>query len=226
MTRRILWSLAAIFSPLTALAADSPPLPRFAGEVLVIGETPFLQAVAAGQSVRVRFPVGELDIEAADVSQVRTELTTRCRKLSEALCAKYRGRLRLEGEIIDGTVEVRLVGLPKWKQRKLSIAGRVTVPRWAPLAVQIGFGDVDIAAGENGLVVAMGIGDLTIRVPAEAVGTVRMATRIGDASLRGERVYEGKRRRLLGATLDWRDGPGSAEVAAQLKIGDATVVLE
>jgi hypothetical protein len=225
MTRRILWSLAAAILPLTALAA-APPLPRFAGEVWVIGESPFLQPVAAGQSVRVRFPVGELEIDSADVSEVRTELTTDCRELSEALCAKYRDRLRLEGEVIDGIVEVRLTGLPKRKLRKLGLEGRVTVPRWAPLAVQMGIGEVDIEAGEKGLAVAMGIGDLTIRAPARAVGTVRMATSIGDASLRGEHHVEGRRRRLLGATVDWKDGPGPVDIIAELRIGDATVVLE
>ncbi len=226
MIRRTLWTLAAAVLPLTALAADTPPMPRFAGEVWVIDEGPFLQPVATGQSVQVRFPVGALEIESADVFEVRTELKTRCRELSEALCTKYRGRLRLEGEVLDGTVEVRLTGLPKRKLRKLGLEGRVTVPRWAPLAVQMGVGEVDIDAGVKSLAVAMGIGDLTIRVPSAAVGSVRMATRIGDASLRGERLLEGERRRLLGATVKWDEGPGSIDITAELKIGDATVVLE
>ncbi len=72
----------------------------------------------------------------------------------------------------------------------------------------------------------MGIGDLTVRVPAAEVGSVRAATRIGDASLSGKSFVSAQRRMLLGARLAWDEGPGAARISIGLRIGDAKVVLE
>jgi hypothetical protein len=224
---RILWVSFCFLAPAAIAApAESPQLPFFADSIQVVDDQPFLMPVAFDRAVRVRFPVGELEIVAADVAEVRTALNVRCDRLSEALCAKYKGKLRLEGEDRDGVVEVRLVGLPKWKLRKLQLDGTVTVPRWAPLEVRVGIGDVDIYAGDMDLAVRMGIGDLTITVPEERVGSVHAATRIGDASLRGVAPREGRRRMLIGATVDWTEGSGPIDIAVGLKIGDASVVLE
>lgn len=228
MARRLLWACALLAMTATATSARSASA-RPEGAVLfsdVIEVLDFAVPVAAGQSVSVRFPVGELEVVADAVEGVRTELEIRCRKLSEALCAKYSRRLRLDAVERDGVVEVRLAGLPKWKLRKLQLDGVVTVPDWAPLAVHVGVGDVEIHAGRRDLGVRMGIGDLTIHVPQDRVRSVRAATGIGDASLHGAIQREGTRRRLLGARLDWAEGSGSVDIALGLRIGDARVVLE
>ncbi len=220
---RILVLVLALLLP-AALAAEAPTgVAHFADLIEVLDSS---IPVATGRSVRVRFPVGELEIVAADVSEVNTELEVRCERLSEALCAKYSQRLHLQGVDRDGVVEVRLTGLPKWKLRKLQLDGAVTVPTWAPLEVQVGVGDVDIYAGDRSLEVRMGIGDLTVHVPRDRVRSVRAATRIGDASLRGALHREGHRRMLLGARVDWSEGQGAIDIALGLRIGDASVVFE
>lgn len=217
--------LLLLASP-AAAATATEQRPLFADVIDVVADEPFLVPVAANRSVRVSFPVGELEVVAAAVDAVATELTVECGKLSATLCAKYRGRLRLEGRDRDGVVEVRLVGLHKWKLRKLHLEGRVTVPQWAPLEVRVGVGDIDVFPGERDLAVTMGVGDLTVRVPHDRVRSVHSATRIGDASLRGEITSEGARRMLLGARLDWVEGPGTMDIALGLRIGDSVVVLE
>ena len=216
-----------LLAPLLMSAAEARrDLPTFADTVQVVDDLPFVVPVDFGRPVRVRFPVGELEIAAAEVSSISTKLRVGCKRLSETQCDKYRGKLRLEGRERDRAVEVRLTGLPKWKLRRLELGGEVTVPRWAPLEVRIGIGDVEIHSGGEDLTVEMGIGELTVRAPRASVGTVRVATRIGDASLAGAVEREGRRRRLLGARIDWRQGEGAADIAVGLKIGDASVVLE
>jgi len=92
--QRILVLVVALLLP-AAVAAQAPDESvLFADAIEVID---FSIPVAMEHSVRVRFPVGELEIVAADVSEVHTELEVRCQRLSEALCAKYSKRLRLEG---------------------------------------------------------------------------------------------------------------------------------
>ena len=137
-------------------------LPRFHDEIHVLDEMPFIQPVEPGQSVRIAFGIGELEIVATDAGEIRTELEVDCKELTAERCRRYAERLRLEPRLVNDVVEVRLVGLRRGQRRKLGLEGRITVPRWAPLAVRVGIGDVDIRAGSKDLAVSMGIGDLTI----------------------------------------------------------------
>jgi len=73
ITRRL--ARTTTIALLTFTAATAPAAadgkatarPLFEDEVWVIGAKPLLQPVAAGQSVRVRFPVGELEIVADEI---------------------------------------------------------------------------------------------------------------------------------------------------------------
>jgi hypothetical protein len=227
LTYFLLLSLLAISVPVGA--QSEADLPRFSDTIQVIGDIPFIEPVDSGQPVSIRFGIGELEIESTSSNEIRADLRVECReKLSEALCEKYRNRLRLEPRETDEGVEVRLVGLPKYKMRKLRLDGRVQVPRWSPLTVKVGIGDVDIYSDAKDLLVEMGIGDLTVRVPSDSVGTVQVATRIGDATVSvsdGPSIHT-KRRMLVGARVNWTDGEGDATISVGLKIGDAKVVLE
>jgi len=226
-----LLTLIPLLTPIAASAAANEmqaDVPRFGEEIYVIGEIPFIEPVEPGQPVTVRFGIGQLEIVSTESNQIRADLDVRCREtLSEALCTKYRDRLRLEPRRGKQGVEVRLVGLSKWKLRKLELEGRVEIPKGSPLTVRVGIGEVDIRSDSEDLSVTMGIGDLTVRVPQENVGSVNVGTRIGDASLwRHEGIVTGKRRMLIGARVHWLEGAGTATIEVGLRIGDAKVVLE
>lgn len=208
-------------------AAVDPAMPRFDDSVVVLDEAPLIQPLARGERVEVAFRVGELTLVAADVSEVRTELSVGCGHLSASRCARYRERLRLAARRRDGTVRVELVGLSRWSLRRLDLAGRVVYPRWAPLTLRLGVGVADLEAGAGDVEVSMGIGELTIRCPREAVGSVAMRTRVGDATLAGGAGAQTTARPLLvGSRLEWSAGLGRARIRARLGIGDARVVLE
>ena len=117
-------------------------------------------------------------------------------------------------------------GLRRSQRRKLGLEGRITVPRWAPLAVRVCIGNVTIRPGSENLAVKMGIGNLTIRAALETVGAVSMRTRIGDASVRGHGRTAESKRRMLGSEFEWTGGEGAADIDAGLRIGNAQIVLE
>ena len=212
-----------------ALAAKerAPELARFHDQIQVTGDMPLIQPVDYGQGVRIAFSIGELEIEATDAAEIRTDLKIDCKQLDAERCQRYARRLRLEPRVVGDQVEVRLVGLRRSLWRKLGVRGRISVPRWAPLEVRIGIGDVEIHAGDKDLAVSMKIGDLTIHAPRETVASVTMDTGIGDASIHGAGVAaEGRRRMLVGAKLRWTEGEGEADIDVGLRIGDAQVILE
>ena len=228
MQRVLIFSLLCVVLPWTAQATEEPkPLPRFYDQIEVLDDLALVQPVAAGQSVRIAFGVGELEIEANDAAEIRTDLRVDCKELDDERCAKYAKRLKLEPSVKNGVVEVKLSGLRRSRLRKLSLEGRITVPRWAPLTVRMGVGEVTIRAGDKDLAVDMGIGVLAVRAPKDAVGHVAMGTRIGDVSLRGGGTRaEARRRMLVGATLEWAEGEGDASIDVGLRIGEVEVVLE
>ena len=228
MRRVLTLGLLCAFVPALAPAADqAPDLARFSEEIQVFGDMPLIQPVDRGQGVRITFGIGELEIEAADVAEIQTDVRVDCRKLEPERCEYYARKLRLEPRVKGDEVEVRLVGLRRSKRRKLGVEGHILVPRWAPLEVNVGIGDVDIHAGDEDLSVRMKIGDLTVHAPREAVSTVAVATRIGDASVSGVRYGADERRRMLiGARALWDGGEGDAVIDVGLKIGDAQVHLK
>ena len=213
---------------LQVLSADvDEKMPAHSEEIFVVGERPFIAPVAPGQPVRIVFGVGELDVRAEPVSEVRAEVRVRCPKSREARCGKVRKRLRVTPKETPEGLEVRISGVNRYTLRRLDISGHIVVPEDSPLAVKAGIGDVDVATGDLGVTVRMGIGDLTVRAPEETVGSVRVRTRIGDASIRsGSSGYNpGKRKALIGAGLRWSGGEGSEQVDVRLRIGDARVIL-
>ena len=231
MKNRVLASLwvGLLSLPALPVLGDTPPdrMPQFAEEIYVLGEEPFIEPVELGQPVSIVFGVGELQIEVSDVSEVRAVIELKCRKLSTQRCAGFRKRLRVEPRRTEDGLEVRMVGLSRRRLGRLGVRGRIPVPRWSPMRVRVGIGDVDIHTGNKDLSVRMGIGDLTIHAPKSEIGSVVMKTRIGDASVRqsGKRT-EGKRRMLIGARIHWLEGAGSSHIAVGLRIGDARVILE
>ena len=217
-------------TPAAGLQADDASQPTFYDAINVTDETPLLIPVDFDQAVEVDFGIGELDLEitGADTGQVRTELVVRCKKLTPERCESYRQRLQLVAKSTDDKVSVRLAGLSSRKMSKLDIDSKIVVPRWAPVEVRMGIGDLDIeTSGDKDLVVGMRIGELTIHVPKEKVSAVDLGVRIGDAWVQGDDVdVESKRRKLMGARARWESGEGDARIAAKLGIGDVGVVLE
>jgi hypothetical protein len=229
MRRFVSVALLCLLSSAGLHAGDSPQ-PTFHDAITVTEKAPLLIPVDFGQGVVVDFGIGELAlaIAGADTGQVRTELVVRCKELTPERCDSYRQRLKLVAKSADEKVSVCLTGLSSRKMRKLDIDSRIIVPRWAPVEVRMGIGDLDIeTSGDKDLVVGMRIGELTIHVPKEKISTVDLGVGIGDAWVQGQDVHvEGQRRKLLGARARWESGEGATRIVAHLGIGDVGVVLE
>lgn len=226
--RSTLFALAAVLVTSPLLAADSPraDLPVYTDEIDVLGHLHRVVPVSPGEPVRIVFGVGELDIEAAEVSELEAELIIGCGEVDEDKCGRYQRKVRVDPVKTDEGLEIRLLGLSKRILRRIDVTGSVIVPRDSPLAVQIGIGDVDIEGGDRDLLVRMGIGDLSVQVPEEQVGDVTVRTRIGDGSITlPKRYVAGKRKMLIGAKTQWV-GDGESRVDVKLRIGDARVRLE
>jgi len=178
-----------------------------------------------GQTVRLDFPVGELEIEASSGDKVEVELRAECR-WDNSRCYAALEDVRIVSRSSDRRLSIEIEGDKNWGRGKLELEGTIRVPRQAELDVEFGIGELEIDDFEGDVRVDMGIGDVTVRADASKVRSVDIDAGIGEATLSGVREnVRGRRSLLIGAEVSWDDGSGGSRIVVDLGIGDAKVRL-
>ena len=111
---------------------------------------------------------------------------------------------------------------------QLSVEATLTIPRTAPLSVNMEAGDVEIRGLEDDLEVELGIGEVDIELPQSAVSRIDLKSDLGRPRLRGHGIEDQIRHRDLGEfghEVKWDGGFGSAEVVVKIGTGSISVRL-
>ena len=182
--------------------------------------------VGTDQTVRIEIPVGEIRVEAVDGATLTADLTLECRWARDD-CHRVLDDVELEVRSSERRLRIELSGLPRWHKSKLEVEGTVTVPRSAPLEIDMAVGELEIRGTEGDLWIDMGVGEVDAHVPVQAVGLVSLDVGVGEASLfgAGSRI-QGRRSMLVGSEVFWDDGAGSARIHIDLGVGEITLHLE
>lgn len=207
MSRRTIWAcglLAALALP--ALAADR----RIREEY----------TLAAGQDLRFDFPVGDLHFIGTDGDRVEVELDIHC-KQSSSRCLDSMEEIELVARRSERRLTLEVDRHPKWLWDSLELEGEVRLPAERALTVDMGVGQLEIDDVAADLTVDMSVGEVWIKMPAEAVRAVHLDVGVGDAEAEfPDSWVEGRRSLLVGAEVTWDDGPGAARVDVDLGVGD------
>jgi hypothetical protein len=174
-------------------------------------------------SVRLDFPVGDVDVVAADLPEVSVEVQIRCDH-STRRCADAATKVDLD---VSGGERLR-VGLSGWPRsgiHGMKVRATLRVPRDTPLAARLEVGRMTVTGVGGGLDANVGVGDVEATLPETSIAAVRATSGIGRASLR-TREGERKSRGFLGSSVSWRDGTGKADVRIDCGVGHARVVLQ
>ena len=183
--------------------------------------------IKADQLVRLDLGVGEILIEGADVERVEAELLVTCRWGSEADCDELLDRVDLDSRSTSRRLIVEVVSDSSWRKTKLEIEGSLRMPRAASLEVDMGVGKLEVEGVEGDLNVDLGVGEVLLRLPAAAVGSVGLDAGVGEAELIGAGGYvEGRRSMLVGSEVFWDKGKGEARVRGDVGVGEITLILE
>ena len=209
---------------LLLLAASAAP--ALAREVVLRDESSAFPLEGA-RLLRLDLGVGDLqvDVAAGDRVEVRLKATCgehkrRCRERAErlSLAPTRHGddlRLRLSGQDDDkGGVNYPEVEL------------QLVVPPALALVIDMGVGEVDLSGVEGDITIDLGVGDVHVAVPEQAVRSVGIDVGIGDARLSPRQ--EGAHRSgflNLGNEVDWQEGRGQARLTIDVGVGDAQVRL-
>lgn len=192
-----------------------------------VGQPKVLRADLQGaEEVQLDLPVGAAVITGVEGDTVRLVMTAQC-TATATRCANRISRIELAGRRHGNRL---LVGPDR--QSRFGYAGALVhfeaeVPRDIPLSVNMGYGELLIAAMETDVNVKMSVGDVGVRLPERAVGTVRLRAGNGGSSLgRASGAMRPGEDLLVGSELTWEQGRGKHSLAVDLRIGDIEVRLE
>ncbi|MFL6235518.1 MAG: hypothetical protein ACJ76N_20445 [Thermoanaerobaculia bacterium] len=186
----------------------------------------FKQQIPVGSAGRIHldFPVGELRVEGSNGRQVDLDIQITCNRPTSR-CEDAAQDLRLVYNGADGQLEVKIKDWPHWGGTKgLNVNATIRVPRNLPLRTDLGVGSLTIEGIAADVTADLGVGEVHVNLPKEAIGSAAIDTGIGEASLvAGGRRYSSEG--LFTREIHWDKGTGHARVKVDCGVGEIHVTL-
>jgi hypothetical protein len=176
------------------------------------------------QKVELDCPVGEIAVDAGDGPGVQLDVRLACHRDSDS-CREAAQKVRLVESTDDGELHVEIKSWPKLTGNGLEAHVHVRMPRGLPLDADLGVGEMRLTGFTGDVKSNVGVGELTLALPASAVSSVHADTGIGEANLvAAGHHYESAG--LFTKALRWTKGTGASKVSADCGVGEINVRLE
>jgi hypothetical protein len=186
----------------------------------------FKQQIPVGNAGKIHldFPVGELHVEGWNGREVDLDVQITCNRPTSR-CEDAAKGLRLVYNATDGQLEVKIKDWPHWGGTKgLNVNATIRVPRNLPLRTDLGVGSLTIEGIAADVTADLGVGEVHVNLPKEAIGSAAIDTGIGEASLSaGGRHYSSEG--LFTREIHWEKGTGRARVKVDCGVGEIHVTL-
>ncbi|HEX4961950.1 MAG TPA: hypothetical protein VF173_14005 [Thermoanaerobaculia bacterium] len=181
--------------------------------------------IANAHKIHLDFPVAELNVDSGASNQVGLDVKVKCKEKT-GRCADRAHELKLVYDNTGEVFKIEMKKFPKWHgSHNLQIVAHITVPRDLALKAELGVGELTIHGMAGDLTVDLGVGQVNIDLPKEAIASVSLDTGIGEASLvAAGRHYESSG--LLTKELSWDKGTGRSKVKVDCGVGEIDVVLK
>jgi len=180
--------------------------------------------VGAAGKIHLDFPVGEVQVTGWDNREVDVDVSIVCEKPTSR-CEDAARELRLVYNIKGGQLEVKIAHWPHWGGTKgLNVVAVLHVPRNLPLRTDLGVGALTIEGIASDVTADLGVGEVHVTLPKEAIGSADIDTGIGEASL----VADGRRyssEGLISRQINWNKGSGRSRVKVDCGVGEIHVTL-
>jgi hypothetical protein len=186
----------------------------------------FKQQIPVGSAGKIHLdiPVGSLHVEGWDGRQVDLDVQITCNHPSSR-CEDAANKLRLVYNAAGGQLDVKIKDWPHWGGTKgLNVVATIHVPRDLPLQTNMGVGELTIQGIAADVIVDLGVGEVHVTLPKEAIGSAAIDTGIGEAKLSaGGRLYSSEG--LFTRKINWDQGTGRARVKVDCGVGEIHVTL-
>jgi len=196
-------------------------------EYMAVGDPQSLTYTNLGaRPVTIEFPAGEMMVEGVNSEELLVRLVISCPNESEN-CLERAAQVSLARHGDEAGIRIAVENAPLLKLAKAQLNLSVEMPAASDLLVDMGYGDLTVTGIAGCLVIDMNAGDVQVASPLSSVGSVWLDAGTGDATLHTPmKTIEGKRSWLVGAEVDWRQGPGSCRMDVDLNAGAIEVTLE
>ncbi len=180
--------------------------------------------IAKAHRVHLDFPVAELNVDSGAGDQVGLDVKVKCREKT-GRCADAAHDLKLVYDNSGDVFKIEMKRFPKWRSKNLQIVAHITVPRDLALKAELGVGEMTVHGVAGDLTLDLGVGQVNVDLPKEAIASVDLDTGVGEASL----IAAGRRYRssgLVSKELSWDKGTGRSKVKVDCGVGEIDVVLK
>jgi hypothetical protein len=165
-------------------------------------------------------------IEGTRSDRIVAELRVKCDTgWGSSRCEERAEDVEIEHRARGGQTVIEIAAPSAWRSRGLHVELHLSMPSDMDLELDFGVGEASVRGLRGDVRVDMGIGEVDVRLDQSDVGTVRVGTTIGEASLRRRDGRRSQASGVFAGGLRWSDGPGAADVVVELNIGEATVTL-
>jgi hypothetical protein len=186
----------------------------------------FRQQIPVGTAGRIYldFPVGEVQVVGGDDRRVDLDVKITCNE-ETSRCEDAARSLRVVFNRADGQLAVRIAGWPHFGATKgLNVDAVLRVPRNLPLRTDLRIGKLTIEGIASDVTAHLGVGEVHVTLPKEAIGSAALDTGIGEAHLLAAgRHYSSEG--LFTRTIHWDKGQGRARVKVGCRVGEIHVTL-
>ncbi len=172
--------------------------------------------------IEIHGSVGEINVIHTDVKQVTVVLEITQQDHHDGWFDNDE-ELDLEAVELDSDVRGSRLILRQTDEH-LNIDWTVELPTVAETSVELGVGEIDGEFGATSLRAELGVGDIDISMPADAIGDIDLSAGVGDTRLRGADEEDVDRSFVSQSTRG--RGRGNLDVDIEVGVGDASLDLE
>jgi hypothetical protein len=170
-------------------------------------------------SLRIEFPVGELEVEIWDGESIELDIELK----SERSWLSWRRHkvddIELEVSTSGGEVFLRI------DADKLNQHWVVKMPAKLALGIDLGVGEIRINGLENNLAVELGVGEIEVVAATDNFDHINASVGVGDATLRGFGPDTGNKHSFVRADAHF-EGRGDYQIEVELGVGEALIRLD
>jgi hypothetical protein len=177
------------------------------------------------QKLAVKFPVGTLEVIGTTRDSIVLVLEPRCELGSDEDCEKAIRRIHVRERRRGKTLELAVVGTKWFDTSRVQIEARLEVPRDLALQVGMKVGELEVSGLASDTRLDLGVGEAMVRSSERPFRKASVRVMIGEATLVRDGHTRG-RAGVLGNSLDWERGAGTAALGLHVGIGEASVYLD